>query len=167
MRAIGLPRRAGLMALKPLTYQDPLFQILRDGNVKEFNRRKGEQQSIATTDCDFRHLDLRGLDASAVDFSNSYLRGIDSSQARLEGASLNGARISGALFPAELGAERSPCRSTTAPGCAIECSAPRLLDHRTGRSRPRTIVDRARGSCSSENNDRTRTTNTSDEHENG
>ena len=106
------------MALKPLTYEDSLFQFLRDGNVKEFNRRKGEQQSIATTDCDFRHLDLLGLDASAVDFSNSYLRGIDSSQARLEGASLNGARISGALFPAELGAERSPCRSPTAPGCA-------------------------------------------------
>ena len=98
------------MALRPLTYDDPLFQLLRDGNVKEFNRRKGEKQSIAMTDCDFRHLDLRGLDASAVDFSNSYfratdLRGIDFSNARLEGASLNSARISGVLFPAELAPE--------------------------------------------------------------
>ena len=95
------------MALRPLTYEDPLFQLLRDGNVKEFNQRKGEKPSIAMTDCDFRHLDLRGLDASAVDFSNSYfrgadLRGIDFSNARLEGASLNSARISGVLFPAEL-----------------------------------------------------------------
>ena len=95
------------MALRALTYEDPLFQLLRDGNVKEFNRRKGEKQSIATTDCDFRHLDLRGFDASAVDFSDSYfrgadLRGIDFSNARLEGASLNSARISGVLFPAEL-----------------------------------------------------------------
>ena len=95
------------MALKPLTYEDPLFQLLRDGNIKEFNRRKGEKPSIALTDCDFRHLDMRGLDASGVDFSNSYfrgtdLRGIDFSQSRLEGASLNSARISGALFPGEL-----------------------------------------------------------------
>ncbi|MGH7887802.1 MAG: pentapeptide repeat-containing protein [Candidatus Binatia bacterium] len=90
------------MALKPLTYEDPLFQLLRDGNVKEFNRRKGEQQSIAMKDCDFRHLDLRGLDASGVDFSDSYFRGADFSKARLDGASLNSARISGGLFPAEL-----------------------------------------------------------------
>ena len=98
------------MALKPLTYEDPLFQLLRDGNVKEFNRRKGQQESVSMTDCDFRHLDLRGLDASAVDFSNSYfraadLRGIDFSKAHLEGASLNSARISGVLFPAELAPE--------------------------------------------------------------
>ena len=98
------------MALRPLTYEDPLFQLLRDGNVKEFNRRKAEQQSIAMTDCDFRHLDLRGLDAAGVDFSNSYfrgadLRGIDFSKARLEGASLNNARISGVLFPADLAPE--------------------------------------------------------------
>lgn len=98
------------MALRPLTYEDPLFQLLRDGNVTEFKRRKGEKQSIAMTDCDFRHLDLRGLDASAVDFSNSYfrgadLRGIDFSKTRLQGASLNGARISGALFPTDLAPE--------------------------------------------------------------
>ena len=95
------------MALKPLTYEDSLFQLLRDGNVKEFNRRKGQQKSISMTDCDFRHLDLRGLDAEGIDFSNSYfratdLRGIDFSKACLEGASLNSARISGVLFPAEL-----------------------------------------------------------------
>jgi uncharacterized protein YjbI with pentapeptide repeats len=33
------------------------------------------------------------------------LRGIDFSNARLEGASINGARISGAFFPAELSAD--------------------------------------------------------------
>ncbi len=95
------------MALKPLTHEDPLFQLLRDGNVKEFNRRKSEQPSVAMTDCDFRYLDMRGLDAVGVDFSNSYfraadLRGIDFSKSCLKGASLNSARISGALFPAEL-----------------------------------------------------------------
>lgn len=98
------------MALKSLTHEDPLFQLLRDGNVKEFNRRKGDQPTIAMTDCDFRHLDLRGLDASGVDFSNSYfrgadLRGIDFSKSYLNGASFNSARISGVLFPAELAPE--------------------------------------------------------------
>jgi uncharacterized protein YjbI with pentapeptide repeats len=58
----------------------------------------------------FSHLDLRGLDAAGIDFSNSYfrgadLRGIDFSKATLAGASLNGARISSALFPADLAAE--------------------------------------------------------------
>ena len=95
------------MALKPLTYEDPLFQLLRDGNVKEFNSRKGANPTVQFAHCDFRHLDMRGLDAAGIDFSNSYfrgadLRGIDFSTAKLEGASLNSARISGVLFPAEL-----------------------------------------------------------------
>jgi hypothetical protein len=28
------------MALKPLIYQDPLYQLLREGNVQELNQRK-------------------------------------------------------------------------------------------------------------------------------
>ena len=95
------------MALKPLTFEDPFYQLLRDGKVKEFNQRKAQAGPGKLVDCDFRHLDLRGMDAAGVDFSNSYfraadLRGIDFSKTRLEGASLNEARISGALFPAEL-----------------------------------------------------------------
>jgi uncharacterized protein YjbI with pentapeptide repeats len=95
------------MALKPLTYEEPLFQLLRDGNVKEFNRRKAQGETGQFRDCDFRYLDLRGLDAAGIDFSNSYfraadLRGIDFSTTNLAGASLNSARVSGVLFPAEL-----------------------------------------------------------------
>ena len=98
------------MALKPLTYEDPLFQLLRDGNVKEFNRRKAQGETAQFRGCDFRHLDLRGLDAEGIDFSNSYflaadLRGIDFSTANLAGVSLNNSRISGVLFPAELAPE--------------------------------------------------------------
>jgi len=97
------------MALKPLTYEDPLYQLLRDGNIKEFNRRKARGEQCDLTACDFRHLDLRGLDADGIDFTGCYfratdLRGIDFSMARLEGASLNGARISGGFFPIELSA---------------------------------------------------------------
>lgn len=98
------------MALKPLTCEDPLFQLLRDGNVEEFNARKSQNDTVLLAHCDFRHLDMRGLDAAGIDFSNSYfraadLRGIDFSKACLAGASLNGARISGVLFPVEITAE--------------------------------------------------------------
>ena len=98
------------MALKPLTYENSLYQLLRDGKIKEFNQRKSLGEPCPLTSRDFRHLDLRGLDAIGIDFSNCYfraadLRGIDFSNARLEGASINGARISGAFFPAELSAE--------------------------------------------------------------
>jgi uncharacterized protein YjbI with pentapeptide repeats len=95
------------MALKPLNYEDPMYQLLRDGDVKEFNRRKTTGESCDLTSCDFRNLDLRKLDASGLDFSNSYfrttdLRGVDFSTARLEGASIKAAKISGVFFPAEL-----------------------------------------------------------------
>ena len=57
----------------------------------------------------FPHLDLRGLDAAGIDFTDCYfraadLRGVDFSQACLVGASINGARSSGGFFPVELSA---------------------------------------------------------------
>ena len=96
--------------LRPLTYADPMYQLLRDGNVMEFNRRKAAGESCDLTHCDLRSLDLRGIDASGLDFSHCYfrntnLRGVDFSNSRLEGASLNEAKISGAYFPADLSAE--------------------------------------------------------------
>jgi|ERR1043166_825622 uncharacterized protein YjbI with pentapeptide repeats len=98
------------MGLKPLNFADPMYQLLRDGNVKEFNRRKSAGERCDLSNCDLRNLDLRGFDAEGLDLSNSYflnsdLRGVDFSAARLAGASLNGAKISGAYFPPELTAE--------------------------------------------------------------
>jgi uncharacterized protein YjbI with pentapeptide repeats len=95
--------------LKPLTYADPMYQLLRDGDVAEFNRRKAAGESCDLTHCDFRSLDLRGIDAAGLDFSHCYfrnanLRGVDFTECTLEGASLNEAKISGAYFPAELSA---------------------------------------------------------------
>ena len=97
------------MALKPLTYEDPLYQLLREGNFKEFNQRKAQGEKCELTSCDFRHLDLRGLDAAGIDFTDCYFRaadlpGVDFSQACLVGASINGARSSGGFFPVELSA---------------------------------------------------------------
>jgi len=96
--------------LRPLTYADPMYQLLRDGDVVEFNRRKAAGQSCDLTHCDLRSLDLRGVDATGLDFSHCYfrnanLRGVDFSKSRLEGTSLNEAKIAGAYFPAELSAE--------------------------------------------------------------
>lgn len=98
------------MALKPLDYKSPLYQLLRDGNIKEFNQRKAAGDTSDLTHCDLRSLDLRGIDADGLDFSHCYfrmanLRGIDLSQAKLEGASLNEAKISGTYFSASLAPE--------------------------------------------------------------
>ena len=99
------------MALKPVNQSsDPLYKLLREGRIKDFNERKKLGENINLRDSDFRGLDLRGLDTSGLDFSGCYfrqadLRGLDFSQARLEGASINAAKISGTLFPKELSAE--------------------------------------------------------------
>jgi uncharacterized protein YjbI with pentapeptide repeats len=96
--------------LRPLTYADPMYQLLRDGDVAEFNRRKAAGQTCDLTHCDLRSLDLRGIDAGGLDFSHCYfrnanLRGVDFTKSCLEGASLNAAKIAGAYFPAELSAQ--------------------------------------------------------------
>lgn len=99
------------MPVKPVnTNNDPLYKLLREGRVKDFNDRKKLGEKIDLTGCDFRGLDLRGLDAKGLDLSDCYfrqadLRGIDFSETRLAGASINGAHISGALFPKEISAE--------------------------------------------------------------
>jgi uncharacterized protein YjbI with pentapeptide repeats len=96
--------------LKPLSYPDPMYQLLRDGDIAEFNRRKAAGMSCDLTHCDLRSLDLRGMDATGLDFSHCYfrntnLRGVDFTKSLLEGASLNQAKISGAYFPSELSAQ--------------------------------------------------------------
>jgi len=103
-------RGAG-MALKPVnSNSDPLYKLLREGRVKDFNERKKLGEKIDLRDCDFRGLDLRGLDAHGLDLRGCYfrqtdLRGVDLSESNLEGASINAAKISGVLFPTELSAE--------------------------------------------------------------
>lgn len=90
--------------------EDPLYQLLRSEKVAEFNKHKQAQTNIDFNCCDFRGLDLRGLDAKDINFSGAYfraadLRGIDFSLANLEGASLASAQVSGCLFPANISAD--------------------------------------------------------------
>lgn len=99
------------MALKPVNNNnDPLYKLLREGRIKDFNERKKLGEKHDLRESDFRGLDLRALDTAGLDLSGSYfrqtdLRGLDLSQTKLEHASINGARISGTLFPKELAAE--------------------------------------------------------------
>jgi uncharacterized protein YjbI with pentapeptide repeats len=86
---------------------DPMYLLLREGCIIEFNAKKAAGEKVDLRACDLRGLDLRGLDADGLDFSDCYfrqsdLRSVDFRNARLEGASLNAAKISGAYFPAEL-----------------------------------------------------------------
>jgi uncharacterized protein YjbI with pentapeptide repeats len=96
------------MALKPINNNpDSMYRLLREGRVKDFNERKQKGDKCNLTDCDFRGLDLRGLNTDGLDMSNCYfrqadLRGVDFSKCRLEGASINAAKVSGTYFPKEL-----------------------------------------------------------------
>jgi uncharacterized protein YjbI with pentapeptide repeats len=94
----------------PIISDDPLYRLLRDGKVAEFNQRVAAGEQAHVNGCDYRHLNLQGLKTVGLDFSNCYfrqsdLRGIDFSNCvTLDGASIHGAKISGALFPKELSA---------------------------------------------------------------
>lgn len=89
---------------------DPMYCLLREGRIQEFNQKRAAGVPANLVACDFRNVDLRGINADGLDFSHCYfrqadLRGIDFRRSRLEGASLNGAKVSGAYFPEELSAE--------------------------------------------------------------
>lgn len=97
------------MSEKPVVSDDPMYLLLKDGRVEEFNRKKAEGQAANLTGCDFSGMDLRDLEADGLDLSDSVfhhadLRGVDLRNANLEGASLHGALIAGAYFPIPLSA---------------------------------------------------------------
>lgn len=92
------------------TPDDPMYLLLVECKIAEFNERKAQGESCALRGADLRSLDLRNLDARGLDLGDcelghADLRGIDFSESRLDGASIYGARIADALFPRELGAE--------------------------------------------------------------
>lgn len=95
----------------PIISDNPLYRLLREGKVGEFNRRVAAGEEVELVGCDFRHINLQTINTTGLDFSNSYfrqadLRGVDfSTCASLEGASLHGAKISGTYFPSTLRAD--------------------------------------------------------------
>ena len=95
---------------RPKIIDHPLYLLLRDGSVEEFNRQRTPVTPLDFSGCNFRGIDLRGVDVAGVDFTDSYfrgadLRGVDFRESRLEGASLATALVSGCYFPSELSAD--------------------------------------------------------------
>ena len=95
------------MPEQPKITQDPMYQLLRDEKVEEFNSRRAQGERCNLKGVNLRGLDLRSLRAEGLDLSDSYfhgadLRGIDFRETRLEGASFKSANISGCYFPREL-----------------------------------------------------------------
>lgn len=95
----------------PIISDDPLYLLLREEKVADFNQQIAAGGKADLTGCDFRHINLTGLITDGLDFTNSYfrqadLRGIDFSNCdSMEGASVHGAKISGAYFPGGIRAE--------------------------------------------------------------
>ncbi len=94
----------------PRKLEHPLFVLLETENIAEFNLQREHYDTIDLRGGDFRGLNLRGINADDVDFRDAYfrscdLRGIDFRQAKLEGASLNRAQVSGCFFADNLSPE--------------------------------------------------------------
>jgi uncharacterized protein YjbI with pentapeptide repeats len=89
---------------------DALYQLIRNEQFDEFNRRKRTGEKCDLRAHNFRGLDLRKLDLAGLDLSGCYfrqadLRGLDLTSCRLEGASIHDASIAGTFFPKELAPE--------------------------------------------------------------
>ena len=89
---------------KPVIKQDPLYQLLRNEDIKSFNEQRDQLDTSELKNGDYRGRDLRNMNAAGLDFSNSYFRnadlsGIDFRETDLDGASLLDAKHSGTCFP--------------------------------------------------------------------
>jgi uncharacterized protein YjbI with pentapeptide repeats len=95
---------------KPQIKTDPLYQLLRQEEIKTFNEQRDQLDTSQLKNGDYRGRDLRNMNAEGLDFSNAYFRnadlsGIDFRNTNLEGASLLDAKLSGVYFPETLSAE--------------------------------------------------------------
>ena len=95
----------------PIISDNPLYLLLRECKVAEFNQRIAAGEVAELAGCDFRHVNLKEINAEGLDFTGSYfrqsdIRGVDFTQCKsMEGASIHGAKISGAYFPDEIRAD--------------------------------------------------------------
>jgi uncharacterized protein YjbI with pentapeptide repeats len=109
---------------KPTIKDDPLYQLLRNENIKEFNEQRDTLDTSHLRGGDYRGRDLRNMNASGLDFRDAYfrnadLRGIDFRNTLLEGASLIDAKLSGVYFPQSLSAEE--IRLSLDTGTRLRC----------------------------------------------
>lgn len=93
----------------PSLLASALYTLLHEDNISGFNQQRPDGP-VDMRGGDFQGLDLRELNANAIDFTDGYfrsadLRGLDLRSACIEGASLAHAQISGTYFPVELTAD--------------------------------------------------------------
>ncbi len=96
--------------MRPEDASHPLYKLLQDENIKEFNARRALGETVNLNGANLRGLDLRLMNAAGLDLGNAYLRGadvrgVDFRTTNLEGASMAEAKISGCYFPKALSAE--------------------------------------------------------------
>lgn len=94
----------------PVDPQDPLYQLLLDEKIPEFNDARAQGKTVDLQGAQLRGRDLRQMNAEGLDMRDAYLRGadlrgIDFRTTQLEGASICEAKISGCYFPPALTAE--------------------------------------------------------------
>ena len=94
----------------PIHSDNPLFLLLKEDKVAEFNQRRSAGEVVDLEGCHLRGCDLRGLNADGLNLKNAYLRGadlrgVDFRNSALEGASLAQAKISGTYFSKKLEAD--------------------------------------------------------------
>jgi len=103
-------KKSGLSSGGPQIKKDPMYLLLREGKIEEFNKLRAAGKACDVKNADFRGVDLQGMNAAGLDFSGSYfrladLRGIDFTKSIMEGSSVHEAKISGAYFPKELSSD--------------------------------------------------------------
>ena len=108
----------------PLIHDDPMYQLIRNEKIEEFNRQKHSADISNLKDGNYRGLDLRKLDVDGLDLSGAYLRnadlrGLDLRNTNLRGASLNDAKVSGCYFPEQITAEE--VRMSVEFGTRLRC----------------------------------------------
>lgn len=96
--------------MRPAILKNPLYALLREENISEFNKLKEGGEVPELRGGDFRGLDLRNLNADHLDLTDAYfrgadLRGVDFRSATIKGASLADAKISGCFFPSNVSAQ--------------------------------------------------------------
>jgi hypothetical protein len=109
---------------KPKIKQDPLYQLLRQEDIKAFNEQRDTLDTSELKNGDYRGRDLRNMNARGLDFSNA------TSATRTCPASTSAPPTSRArvfstpscpapTFPLSSPPRRSACPWTRARGCAI------------------------------------------------
>lgn len=98
------------MTFKPVISDDPMYLLLKDHRVADFNRGRAAGEAAVLAGCDLSNLDLRGLEAEGLDLRDACLdhadlRGVDFSGADLSGATLHAALLAGVLFRDDLSPE--------------------------------------------------------------